>query len=110
MLGASRRTSAGTEPVFRHLLRPATDHHSDQQSAARAGFEAVVIRRRVAGGNVLSWAGVTGHVYGVERSTNLLNGFSGILSNLPWTDPLNVATDDFRDAPVFYRIRVDSQP
>ena len=45
----SRRTSAGTEPVFRHLLRPAADHHGDQQSAARAGFEAVVFRRRAEG-------------------------------------------------------------
>ena len=63
-----------------------------------------------AAGNVLSWAGVTGRLYTVQRSTNLPSGFSGILSNLPWADPLNTVTDSFPGTPVYYRIGVSAAP
>jgi fibronectin-binding autotransporter adhesin len=60
--------------------------------------------------HILTWPGVSGHVYGVERSTNLSDGFIGVLSNLPWMDPVNTATDDFGGTPVFYRVKVSAGP
>ena len=61
-------------------------------------------------GHILTWPGMSGHVYSVERSTNLMEGFTGILSNLPWMDPVNTVTDDFISTPAFYRIKVGVGP
>ena len=56
-------------------------------------------------GYTLTWSGVSGHVYSVERSTNMMSDFATIQSDIPWMDPINTTTDDFTGTPVFYRIK-----
>lgn len=36
-------------------------------------------------GNALQWQGVSGRVYAIYYSTNLLNGFQPLATNIPWT-------------------------
>ena len=57
---------------------------------------------------VVRWASVTDRVYAVQRSTNLISGFSSLVSNLPATPPVNTYTDkspkvDWR----YYRVKED---
>jgi len=54
---------------------------------------------------VLGWNATSGRVYSVWWTTNLLNDFQLIESNLPWT--VNSFTDDVHDAEAgFYKIDV----
>lgn len=58
-------------------------------------------------GLVVSWPGVSGRVYDVERSTNLLDAaFTPVITNLPAMPPVNVYTDMVPGALQFYRIKV----
>lgn len=55
---------------------------------------------------IVQWAGMSGRLYSLLRSTNLINGFSRIASNLPPVTPMNVYTDKFNGTPAYYRIGV----
>ena len=58
-------------------------------------------------GLVVEWASETGRLYDLQRSTNLLTGFSPLTSGIPAAPPLNVYTDSIGNAPVyFYRVGV----
>ena len=62
-------------------------------------------------GRLLIWPSVSGRVYEVERSTNLIEGgFIGIFSNLPAGGGWNTVTDNFNGTPVFYRIKAGLIP
>lgn len=58
---------------------------------------------------MIRWSSVSNRFYSVDRSTNLTDGFSGLVSNLPASPPTNQYTDTtLTDPPgVFYRIRLD---
>ena len=59
------------------------------------------------GSVVLQWPSSADRVYYVDRSTNLVNGFVALASNLPAHPPVNCYTDVVNQAgPLFYRIRV----
>jgi hypothetical protein len=62
--------------------------------------------RTQASGNVLQWQGVSGRVYTVYWTSNLLSGFQLQESNIPWTG--NVFTDAVHGAggQGFYKIDV----
>jgi hypothetical protein len=57
-------------------------------------------------GNAIQWESRYNDRYAVERSTNLLNGFLPIATNLISAPPVNSYTDTTADAlfPVYYRI------
>lgn len=59
--------------------------------------------------NRLWWTAASGRIYSVYWSSNLLNGFQLIGTNIPWT--ANVFTDSVRGAESsgFYRIKVQAQ-
>ncbi len=57
-----------------------------------------------AGGVVVQWSSVTGRTYEVGRSTNLLQQFSVVASNIAATPPVNIYTDAPADA-AYYRVR-----
>jgi len=59
-------------------------------------------------GFVIQWSSVSNRTYDVQFSTNLLDGFSVLITNLPATPPVNVYTDSVHQtAPmIFYRIGV----
>jgi hypothetical protein len=57
------------------------------------------------GGFVIRWSSESNRFYIISRSTNLLEEFLGVISNLPATPPLNAYTNAGEtNAPVFYRI------
>jgi hypothetical protein len=61
-------------------------------------------------GPVISWQSATGIVYAIESSTDLQQGFDGVVrSNIPATPPLNMVTDTNAARPGLrvYRIRVE---
>jgi hypothetical protein len=59
--------------------------------------------------SVLSWSAASGRVYSVYWTTNLLNGFQPLETNLPWTG--NVYTDSVHSSEQqgFYQIKVNLQ-
>lgn len=59
-------------------------------------------------GFVIRWSSISNHSYDVERSTNLLEGFAVLATNLPATPPENIYTDAAPPATVHYRIQVDT--
>jgi len=71
-----------------------------------------VFRCQLAGvvdsGWVISWSSVSNRFYDVQFTTNLLDGFSVLTTNLPATPPVNVYTDSVhKTVPmIFYRIGV----
>ncbi len=60
------------------------------------------------GGLIIKWASVAGKTYSIHRSTNLSQGFSLLVDNLPATAPQNQYTDSTATTagPYFYRIAV----
>ena len=63
-----------------------------------------------AGGSTIQWSSVLGKFYTVERSPNLLSGFTDLQIHIPATAPLNSFQDASASAtasPYFYRIRVE---
>ena len=63
-------------------------------------------------GSVLSWPSVTNRLYDIQFTTNLSNGFSEWLTNLPATPPLNsfLDTQHTSQANAFYRVRARLAP
>jgi hypothetical protein len=61
-----------------------------------------------AGQLALSWTGVTGMSYAIEYSTNLLNGFSGVIrTNIPADLPVNTSAVQTLGDAAFYRVRLE---
>ena len=71
-------------------------------------FAFIGIEPHTAGGILIRWASVAGESYELQRSSDLLSGFTAIASNLPATATVN----SYRDAaatgagPYFYRLRL----
>lgn len=57
--------------------------------------------------NVVTWNSVSGRIYSVYWTSNLLHGFERVRSNLPWTD--NTMTDDLSGASGFYKIEAEME-
>jgi hypothetical protein len=60
--------------------------------------------------NVLQWQGVSGRVYSVYFSTNLLNGFQTLETNIPWTAAAFTDSVHNADGQGFYKIDVKLAP
>jgi len=58
-------------------------------------------------GNELQWPGVSGRVYSVYFSTNLLNGFQPLATNIPWTAGAFTDTVHSAQGQGFYKIGVE---
>ena len=58
-------------------------------------------------GAILQWPGVSGRVYNVEWSTNLLNGFQILETNLLWNQSTITDTLHQVEERLFYRIQVE---
>ena len=59
------------------------------------------------GGFVLEWGSATNRLYAIDRSTNLLSGFSEIATAISSTPPMNTYTDTVNGAgPFMYRVRI----
>jgi len=60
-------------------------------------------------GNVLQWSGVSGRVYTVYWTSNLLSGFQTLETNVPWTG--TIFTDSTHSAAQegFYKIEVEQE-
>jgi hypothetical protein len=56
--------------------------------------------------NVLWWNATSGRVYSVYYSTNLLNGFQPMVTNIPWTAGAFTDTVHKADGSGFYKIHV----
>ena len=69
-------------------------------------FEATAVTQVGAtNGVVITWQSVTNKLYDLYRCTNIIAGFSPLLTNIPSTAPLNVYTDNTAGAgAVFYRL------
>ncbi len=60
------------------------------------------------GSTILQWSSVNGKKYSIWETTNLLNGFVEVASNLTATPPANVYTNTPPDASsIFYRITTE---
>jgi hypothetical protein len=71
---------------------------------SQSKFQTSVFRSPTSG-TALQWQGVSGRVYAVYFSTNLLNGFQPLETNIPWT--AGCFTDSVHNAEQrFYRIEV----
>lgn len=53
---------------------------------------------------VVRWHSVEGQTYTLHKSTNLLDGFTPLLSDIPATPPMNVYTDTVSTAHAFYSV------
>ncbi|MBP7829912.1 MAG: hypothetical protein KA248_08345 [Kiritimatiellae bacterium] len=75
---------------------------------AMSVFEVSVFGFRVSG-NVLQWNSVTNKFYRVARSTNLVQGFGPLRTNILATPPLNVHTDQTAtgSGPWLYRVDLE---
>ena len=61
-----------------------------------------------AGQLALSWTSVTGMNYAIEYSTNLLNGFTGVIrTNIPAGLPVNTSAVQTMGDDAFYRVRLE---
>lgn len=56
---------------------------------------------------VVTWLSVSGRLYRLERTTNLLTSFGAVDSHIPATPPLNTYTDSPVALPGFYRVTVE---
>ena len=78
-------------------------------SDAQSLFEFVNVRPDAQGGALVEWSSVAGKLYTLQRSGDLLTGFSDLQSHIPATAPKN----SYRDAtatgsgPYFYRLRLE---
>lgn len=97
-----------------------TDHDQDGASdlteylngtdALNSGavFKLTRVSKSLNGAVLIGWTGVSNRLYSVERSTNLLAGFSVIASNLPPVLPETTFLDSNAKSPAsFYRVRVE---
>jgi len=72
-------------------------------------FELLTVRQDPLGGAFIEWSSVTGKLYTVQRSGELLGGFADLQVHIPATAPKN----SFRDTtatgtgPYFYRLRLE---
>ncbi len=68
----------------------------------------VSITNDSAGGIRVEWPSSPGRVYTVQRSSDLLTGFTNLQANIPATDPQNIYRDTNAVAPgrFFYRLRL----
>jgi len=72
-------------------------------------FELLTVRQDPLGGAFIEWSSVTGKLYTVQRSGELLGGFADLQVHIPATTPKN----SFRDTtatgsgPYFYRLRLE---
>jgi len=57
--------------------------------------------------NILHWQNVSGRVYSVWWSSNLLDGFQALESNIPWTAVPYTDTNHNEDVQGFYKIEVE---
>jgi subtilisin family serine protease len=109
---------AGLDPAG-----PSTDNDNDGASDLqefRAGtdpkdpksaFKVVSVSRASRKNITVRWSGVAGAVYALERSTNLVQGFSQtVRERIEDTAPLNSATDTNAagPGPFFYRVRLQN--
>lgn len=60
--------------------------------------------RSPASGNILQWNATSGRVYSIYGSTNLLNGFQPLATNIVW--PQNSWTNPLQPDEGFYRLKV----
>lgn len=60
-------------------------------------------------GSLIQWSSAQGKFYTVQRSTDLLGGFSDLQNHIPASPPLNSMQDpgSAGNGPYFYRIRVE---
>jgi hypothetical protein len=57
---------------------------------------------------VVRWQSATGRVYTVQAATNLVVGFTNLVTHRPATPPMNVHTDNVSGARCrFYRVQVE---
>jgi hypothetical protein len=63
-----------------------------------------------ASSDVFSWQGVSGRVYTVYWTSNLLSGFQSLGSNIPWTASIFTDTVHSADQNGFYYIKVNLAP
>ena len=72
-------------------------------------FAFIEIRKSPAAGLIVDWSSSTNRSYRLERSTDLLSGFSAIQTNLPASPPRNTYEDSTATGPgpYFYRLRVE---
>jgi hypothetical protein len=57
--------------------------------------------------NVLRWNAASGRVYSVYYSTNLLNGFQPLATNIPWTAGAFTDTVHNAQSQGYYKIDVE---
>jgi hypothetical protein len=57
-------------------------------------------------GNELQWQGVSGRVYAVYYSTNLMNGFQPLETNIPWSAGCFTDIVHHADGQLFYKLDV----
>ncbi len=67
----------------------------------------VATPQTIDGKHLLQWNTVSGHVYSVYRSTNLLSGFQCVETNIPWTRTSFTNTTDNPSS--FYKIGVTAE-
>jgi hypothetical protein len=72
-------------------------------------FEFINVQPSSATGILVEWSSVEGKAYSLERSTDLLSGFTAIQTNIPATAPKNTYHDATATASphYFYRLRVE---
>ena len=57
---------------------------------------------------VVSWQSATGRLYTVQAATNLVAGFTNLVTHRPATPPVNVYTDSVSGVGCrFYRVQVE---
>jgi hypothetical protein len=71
-------------------------------------FKFISTAANPAGGVRVEWSSVDGRLYTLQRSTDLLTGFTDIVANIPATEPKNsyLDTNAVPPAPYFYRLRL----
>jgi hypothetical protein len=55
----------------------------------------------------IRWLSVAGKTYSIYQSTNLANGFSAVVTNIPATPPMNTYTNLLQDNNAFYILGVE---
>ncbi len=57
-------------------------------------------------GFVIRWPSASGKLYTIERSTNLMTGFSTLATDIPASLPINSYTDTVGTGSFFYRVKI----
>lgn len=84
--------------------RAGTDPTDDESR-----FEILSVTFNAGGGSKVIWSSVAGQFYTLQRSSDLLSGFSDYQAHVAATEPLNTYTDSAATGkgPFFYRVRVE---